>query len=84
MLRFDTSVLIMQNDDVSVYEKEVYGVHPYDRQVGGTIEVVNNHTNEMRWKEWRWYVTEDGQTFNNRQDVIEILVSTVRRENEEC
>lgn len=81
---FDASVLIMQDDDVSVYEKKAYGVYPSNRRVGGTIEVINNRTNEMHWKEWRWYVTEDGRTFNNRQDVIEMLVFAVKQENEEC
>ena len=64
-------VLIMQDEDISVYNE--------DNRLGGIITVVNNHNNESRYKEWRWYQYSDGTVFNDKKYVIDMLSNFVRQ-----
>ena len=68
-------VLIMQDEDISVYNE--------DNRLGGIITVVNNHNNESRYKEWRWYQYNDGTMFNDKKYVIDMLSNFVRQIEEE-
>lgn len=49
-------------------------------RIGGVITVVNNHNNESRHKEWKWYQYHDsGQMFNDKAYVIDMLSDFVRQ-----
>ena len=70
--------LIFQDDDISIYEKKFTRHVPTDRCIGGYIYVVNNHNNEQRWKDWKWYQYENGEMFNDREMVIDMLSGFVK------
>ena len=44
-------VLIMQDEDISVYSEDFLSCVPEGRRIGGIITVVNNHNNESLYKE---------------------------------
>ena len=69
--------LIMQTDDVSVYDAETFIRTPSNMKIGGFITAVNNHNGEQRWKEWKWYQYEDGTMFNDKDHVIDMLTNFV-------
>lgn len=69
--------LIMQTDDVSVYDAETFIRTPSNMKIGGFITAVNNHNREQRWKEWKWYQHEDGTMFNDKDHVIDMLANFV-------
>lgn len=71
--------LIMQDEDISVYNEEFINYVPSGMRLGGHIIVVNNHNNEMRYKEWKWYQHEDGTMFNDKDYVIDMLSNFVRQ-----
>ena len=70
--------LIFQDDDISIYEKKFTRHIPTDRCIGGYIYVINNHNNKQRWKDWKWYQYEDGEMFNDREMVIDMLSGLVK------
>lgn len=70
--------LIMQDKDISVYNKEFIDYVPSNMRIGGVITVVNNHNNESRHKEWKWYRYNDGTMFNDKKHVIDMLMNYVR------
>lgn len=76
-MKREKNYLIMQTRDVSVYVDELAFRIPNSKKIGGFITVVNNHNNEERWKEWKWYQHEDGTMFNDRGHVIDMLVNFV-------
>ena len=67
--------LIFKDDDITVYEES----ETLNKRIGGYIYVINNHTREHRYKEWKWYKQKDGTVFNDREYVIYMLSSFVRR-----
>ena len=71
--------LIYKDDDISIYEKRFTNTIPNSRCIGGHIYIVNNHNNEQRWKEWKWYSYEDGTMFNDREYVIHMLTDIVSK-----
>ena len=72
-------VLIMQDEDISVYNENFLSYVPNSMRIGGVITVVNNHNNESRHKEWKWYQYHDnGQMFNDKAYVIDMLSDFVR------
>lgn len=70
--------LIIQDEDISVYDKEFLDHVPSGMRVGGHITVVNNLSGERRWKEWKWYQRDDGTMFNDKKYVIDMLSRYVR------
>ena len=78
-MRKHEKVLIMQDEDISVYNEELLSCVPNKRKIGGYITVVNNHSGEKRWKEWKWYQYDDGTMFNDKDYVINMLSDFVRR-----
>lgn len=44
-------VLIMQDEDISVYNEDFINYIPNHMRLGGVITVVNSHNNESRHKE---------------------------------
>lgn len=72
-------VLIMQDKDLSVYNEDFLSYVPNSMKIGGVITVVNNHNNESRYKEWKWYQYEDGTIFNDKDYVIDMLSNFVRK-----
>lgn len=72
-------VLIMQDKDLSVYNEDFLFYVPNSMKIGGVITVVNNHNNESRYKEWKWYQYEDGTIFNDKDYVIDMLSNFVRK-----
>lgn len=72
-------VLIMQNEDISVYNEDFLSCIPSDRKIGGVITVINNRNNESRHKEWKWYKYDDGTIFNDKKYVIDMLSNFVKR-----
>lgn len=73
-------VLIMQDEDISVYNEDFLSYVPNSKRIGGVITVVNNHNNESRHKEWKWYqYHDDGTMFNDKKYVIDILSDFVRQ-----
>ena len=73
-------VLIMQDEDISVYNEDFLSYVPNSKRIGGVITVVNNHNNESRHKEWKWYQYHDsGQMFNDKAYVIDMLSDFVRQ-----
>lgn len=73
-------VLIMKDDDISVYNEDFLSYVPNSTRIGGVITVVNNHNNESRHKEWKWYQYRDsGQMFNDKGYVIDMLSDFVRQ-----
>ena len=71
-------VLIMQDEDISVYNEDFFYYVPDNMRLGGIITVVNNHNNKSRHKEWKWYRYEDGTMFNDKTYVIKMLSDFVR------
>lgn len=65
--------LIMSTKNFSVYEELTNNVQS-ERKIGGYITVVDNNNNEKCWKEWKWFRINDGTYFNDRDDVIEMLL----------
>lgn len=72
-------VLIMQDKNLSVYNEDFLSYVPNSMKIGGVITVVNNHNNESRYKEWKWYQYEDGTIFNDKDYVIDMLSNFVRK-----
>lgn len=73
-------VLIMQDEDISVYNEDFLSYIPNSMRIGGVITVVNNHNNESRHKEWKWYqYIDSGQMFNDKAYVIDMLSDFVRQ-----
>lgn len=72
-------ILIMQDEDISVYNEDFLSCVPSSKGIGGVITVVNNHSNESRHKEWKWFRYEDGTMFNDKKYVIDMLSNYVRR-----
>ena len=72
-------VLIMQDKDLSVYNEDFLFYVPNSMKIGGVITVVNNHNNESRYKEWKWYQYEDGTIFNDKDYVIDMLSNFVKK-----
>lgn len=71
-------VLIMQDEDISVYNEDFFYYVPDNMRLGGVITVVNNHNNKSRHKEWKWYRYEDGTMFNDKEYIIKMLSDFVR------
>ena len=71
--------LIIQDEDISVYDKKFIDYIPNHMRLGGCITVVNNHNGKKRWKEWKWYQCEDGTMFNDKRYVIDMLSDFVRQ-----
>ena len=71
--------LIIQDEDISVYNEELLDYVPSNMRIGGYITVINNRNNESRWKEWKWYQHEDGTMFNDKDCVIDMLSNFVKR-----
>ena len=71
-------ILIMQDEDISVYERKLIDYVPNHMKLGGYITVVNNHNGEKRWKEWRWFQYDNGQMFNDKAYVIDMLSDLAR------
>lgn len=69
--------LIMQTEDVSIYNYELLDHAPNNMRIGGFITAINNHNSERRWKEWKWYRHEDGIMFNDKDYVIDMLANFV-------
>ena len=69
--------LIMQTEDVTIYNDELLSHAPNSMKIGGFITAVNNHNFEERWKEWKWYRYEDGTMFNDKEYVIDMLLNFV-------
>lgn len=46
-------ILIVQNEDISVYNEDFPSYIPNSMRIGGVVTVVNNHNNESRHKEWK-------------------------------
>lgn len=72
-------VLVMRDENISVYNEDFLSYIPNSRRIGGIITVVNNYTNEKRWKEWKWYQYDDGTMFNDKKYVIDMLSNFVRQ-----
>lgn len=71
-------ILIMQDEDISVYNEDFLSYIPNSMRIGGVITVVNNHNNESRHKEWKWFRYDNGQMFNDKAYVIDMLSDFVR------
>jgi hypothetical protein len=71
--------LIMQDEDISVYNEALIDYVPSNMKIGGYITAINNHNHESRWKEWKWYRHEDGTMFNDKDYVIDMLSNFVKR-----
>lgn len=69
--------LILQTEDVTIYNDELLSHIPKSMKIGGFITAVNNHNFEERWKEWKWYLHEDGTMFNDKDHVIDMLLNFV-------
>lgn len=69
--------LILQTEDVTIYNDELSSHVPNSMKIGGFITAVNNHNLEERWKEWKWYRHDDGTMFNDRDRVIDMLFNFV-------
>lgn len=79
-MRKREKVLIMKDEDISVYNEDFLSYVPNRRTIGGVITVVNNHNNEKRHKEWKWYqYNDDGTMFNDKKYVIDMLSNFVRQ-----
>ena len=78
-MRKHEKVLIMQDEDISVYDEKFINYIPSNMRIGGVITVVNNYNNESRHKEWKWYKYEDGTVSNDRKYVIDMLMNFVRK-----
>lgn len=78
MRRYE-KVLIMQDEDISVYNEDFINHVPNHIRLGGVITVVNNHNNEYRYKEWKWFQCDDGTMFNDKKHVIDMLSDFVRQ-----
>lgn len=72
-------VLIMQDKDISIYNEDFISHVPSSMRIGGVITVVNNHNNESRYKEWKWFQCDDGTMFNDKNHVINMLSGFVRQ-----
>ena len=72
-------VLIIQDEDISVYNEDFLSYVPSSKSIGGVITVVNNHSNESRHKEWKWFRCGDETMFNDRKYVIDMLSNYVRQ-----
>ena len=68
----------MSNKIFSVYEKTT-DITPSKPKIGigGYITVVDNNSGERRWKAWKWYQRNDDTYYNDRDDVIEILLRSI-------
>ena len=73
-------VLIMQDEDISVYSEDFLSCVPNGRRIGGIITVVNNHNNKSLYKEWKWYQYSDGTVFNDKKYVIDMLSRKLKEE----
>lgn len=69
--------LILQTEDVTIYDDDLIGYIPNNTRVGGFITAVNNHNSAERWKEWKWYRHTDGTMFNDKDYVIDMLLGFV-------
>lgn len=78
-MRKHEKVLIMQDEDISVYNEDFLSCVPNGMKIGGVITVVNNHNNESRHKEWKWFQYDNGQMFNDKSYVIDMLSDFVRQ-----
>ncbi len=78
-MRKHEKVLIMQDEDISVYNEDFLSCVPNSMKIGGVITVVNNHNNESRHKEWKWFQYDNGQMFNDKSYVIDMLSDFVRQ-----
>ena len=72
-------ILIIQDEDISVYNEDFLSYIPNGKCIGGIITVINNHSNESRYKEWKWFQYEDGTMFNDKDYVIDMLSDFVRQ-----
>ena len=77
-MRKHEKVLIMQDEDISIYNEDFLSYVPNSMKIGGVITVVNNHNNESRHKEWKWFQYDNGQMFNDKAYVIDMLSDFVR------
>lgn len=78
-MRKSEKILIMQDEDISVYNENFISYVPKYMRLGGVITVVNNHNNESRHKEWKWFQYDDGTMFNDKKHVIDMLSNFVRQ-----
>lgn len=78
-MRKRDKVLIMKDEDISVYNEDFLTCIPNSMKIGGVITVVNNHNNESLYKEWKWFQHDNGQMFNDKAYVIDILSNYVRQ-----
>ena len=78
-MRKHEKVLIMQDEDISVYNEDFLSYVPNSMKIGGVITVVNNHNDESRHKEWKWFQYDNGQMFNDKAYVIDMLSDFVRQ-----
>lgn len=78
-MRKHEKVLIMQDEDISVYNEDFLSYIPNSMKIGGVITVVNNHNNESRHKEWKWFQYDNGQMFNDKAYVIDMLSDFIRQ-----
>ena len=62
-----------------MYNEDFISYVPNSRRIGGVVTVVNNHNNESRYKEWKWYQYSDGTMFNDKKYVIDMLSNFVRQ-----
>lgn len=78
-MRKHEKVLIMQDEDISVYNEDFLSCVPSSMRIGGVITVVSNHNNKSRHKEWKWFQYDDGTMFNDKNHVIDMLSGFVRQ-----
>lgn len=69
--------LILQTEDVTIYNDDLLNHVPNSMKIGGFITAVNNHNFEERWKEWKWYRHENGTMLNDKDYVIDMLLNFV-------
>ena len=70
--------LIISDNNFSVYEKTT-DITPSEPKIGigGYITVVDNNSGERCWKEWKWHQRNDDTYYNDRDDVIEMLLRSI-------
>lgn len=77
-MRKHKKVLIMQNEDISIYNEDFLSCIPNRKCIGGIITAVNNRNNESCFKEWKWFQHEDGTMFNDRDYVIDVCKTAIK------
>ena len=77
-MRKHEKVLIMQDEDISIYNEDFLSCIPSDKCIGGVITVIDNHNNEIRFKEWKWFKHEDGTMFNDKDYVINMCKQAIK------